>query len=75
MDAIAKLADWMNNEGRHSGDPVKVVSHFCTELIDAGVPLWRVNIGQRFANPLLVAWGVVWTTKKLKVMICPMSAC
>lgn len=64
MDAIAKLADWMNNEGRRSGDPVKVVSHFCTELIDAGVPLWRVNIGQRFANPLLVAWGVVWTPKK-----------
>ena len=44
-------------------------AHFCTELIDAGVPLWRVNIGQRFANPLLVAWGVVWTTKKLKVMM------
>ena len=30
-------------------------------MIDAGVPLWRVNIGQRFANPLLIAWGVVWT--------------
>lgn len=61
MDAIAKLTDWMITEGRRSGDPVKVVSHFCSALIDAGVPLWRVNIGQRFANPLLIAWGVVWT--------------
>lgn len=60
MEHLAKLTDWMINEGRCSGDPVKVVSHFCASLIEAGVPLWRVNIGQRFANPLLIAWGVVW---------------
>ena len=64
MDTITKLINWMNNEGRRSGDPVKVVSHFCAELIAAGVPLWRVNIGQRFANPLLIAWGVVWTPEE-----------
>ncbi|MFD1158756.1 adenylate/guanylate cyclase domain-containing protein [Roseovarius aestuarii] len=61
MEHLAKLTDWMIKEGRCSGDPVKVVSHFCASLIEAGVPLWRVNIGQRFANPLLIAWGVVWT--------------
>ncbi|MDO6479244.1 adenylate/guanylate cyclase domain-containing protein [Shimia thalassica] len=61
MDAIDKLTHWMITEGRRSGDPVKVVSHFCSSLIEAGVPFWRVNIGQRFANPLLIAWGVVWT--------------
>ncbi|MCB4454590.1 adenylate/guanylate cyclase domain-containing protein [Leisingera sp. McT4-56] len=61
MDAVTELSRWMMTEGRRSGDPVKVVSRFCTELIAAGVPLWRVNIGQRFANPLLIAWGVVWT--------------
>jgi adenylate cyclase len=61
MDAVAKLNHWMMTEGRRSGDPIKVVSHFCSALIDSGVPLWRVNIGQRFANPLLIAWGVVWT--------------
>ncbi|MEO1137992.1 MAG: adenylate/guanylate cyclase domain-containing protein [Pseudomonadota bacterium] len=60
MDHLAKLTDWMIKEGRRSGDPVKVVSHFCSSLIEAGVPLWRANIGQRFANPLLIAWGVVW---------------
>lgn len=61
MEAIPELNHWMITEGRRSGDPVKVVSHFCASLMAAGVPLWRVNIGQRFANPLLVAWGVVWT--------------
>ncbi|KIC19031.1 guanylate cyclase [Leisingera sp. ANG-DT] len=61
MDAMDALSRWMMTEGRCCGDPVKVVSHFCTTLIEAGVPLWRVNIGQRFANPLLIAWGVVWT--------------
>ncbi|WP_299984334.1 adenylate/guanylate cyclase domain-containing protein [uncultured Ruegeria sp.] len=61
MEHVAQLADWMMNEGRRSNDPVIIVSHFCTSLIEAGVPLWRVNIGQRFANPLLIAWGVVWT--------------
>lgn len=61
MDVINDLNHWMMTEGRCSNDPVKVVSHFCSAMIDAGVPLWRVNIGQRFANPLLIAWGVVWT--------------
>ncbi len=61
MASVAQLTDWMITEGRRSGDPVKVVSYFCAFLIEAGVPLWRVNIGQRFANPLLIAWGVVWT--------------
>ena len=64
MEHIAQLADWMMNEGRRSSDPVRIVSHFCTSLIEAGVPLWRVNIGQRFANPLLIAWGVVWTPEE-----------
>lgn len=61
MDIIDDLNHWMITEGRCSNDPIKVVSHFCSTLIDAGVPLWRANIGQRYANPLLIAWGVVWT--------------
>lgn len=60
-NAISELNHWMMNTGRRSGDPVKVVSHYCEVLVGCGVPLWRVNIGQRFANPLLIAWGVIWT--------------
>jgi adenylate cyclase len=61
MNVIAELCHWLITEGRRSDDPVKVVSHFCDGLIEAGIPLWRANIGQRYANPLLIAWGVVWT--------------
>lgn len=60
-DLTTELNFWMINTGRRSGDPVKVVSYFCATLVKAGVPLWRVNISQRFANPLLKAWGVIWT--------------
>lgn len=67
MEHLAKLTDWMIKDGRRSGDPVKVVSHFCASLIEAGVPLWRANIGQRFANPLLIAWGVVWKPEETEV--------
>jgi adenylate cyclase len=61
MDSIDSLNNWMMNTGRRSDDPDAVVSYYCEALVDAGVPLWRVNIGQRFANPLLIAWGIVWT--------------
>ena len=61
MTSVAELNQWMMTEGRCSGDPIAIVSYFCASLRNAGVPLWRVNIGQRFANPLLIAWGVVWT--------------
>jgi adenylate cyclase len=61
MDKIAELNQWMITTGRRSNDPIEVVSHLCETLTEAGVPLWRVNIGQRFANPLLIAWGIVWT--------------
>jgi len=67
MNAIDDLNHWMTTEGRCSGDPLKVVAHYCTTLIKAGVPLWRANISQRFANPLLLAWGVIWTPEGTEV--------
>ena len=61
IDVTTELNYWMMNTGRRSGDPLKVVSYYCSMLLEAGAPLWRVNIAQRFANPLLRAWGVIWT--------------
>ncbi|MEM9045628.1 MAG: adenylate/guanylate cyclase domain-containing protein [Pseudomonadota bacterium] len=67
MSKVNDLNEWMMTEGRESGDPIAVVSHFASSLIEAGVPLWRANIGQRFANPLLVAWGIIWTPEETEV--------
>lgn len=72
MNKVAEnLNHWMMTEGRCSNDPIKVVSQYCSMLSEAGVPLWRVNIGQRFANPLLIAWGVVWTPDKTETYDVP----
>ena len=72
MENGAKIINhWMMTQGRCSGDPVKVVRQFCSMLVESGVPLWRVNIGQRFANPLLIAWGVVWTPENTETYDVP----
>lgn len=55
------VADWLVAEGRLLADPVALVDAFCRRLIDAGLPLQRVRIGQSITHPLLTAWGVVWT--------------
>ena len=55
------LTNWLTSQGRMLGDGEAVVKEYSERLVAAGVPLSRVNIAQRFANPLLVAWGVIWT--------------
>ncbi|MEM7067556.1 MAG: adenylate/guanylate cyclase domain-containing protein [Pseudomonadota bacterium] len=70
-DAAEKLNYWMITQGRCSGDPIEVVTYYCSKLVEYGVPLWRVNIGQRFANPLIIAWGVVWTPENTETYDVP----
>ena len=55
------LISWLTGTGRQLGDPVQIVEGCCTWLRDMGVPLSRVRVGQSYANPLLSAWGIVWT--------------
>jgi adenylate cyclase len=54
------VADWLINEGRLLGDGVAIAEGFADRLIASGVPLLRLRIAQRIANPLLAAWGVIW---------------
>lgn len=54
------IAEWLIGEGRLLGDGVAVVEQFAQRLTEAGVPLWRLRVAQRMANPLLSAWGVIW---------------
>ena len=61
MSKVAEINKWLISEGRVLGDGAAVVNGYASRLVEAGVPLSRANIGQRFANPLLIAWGVVWT--------------
>jgi adenylate cyclase len=60
-DGPAAIARWLIGEARLSLDPVGLITGFCEHLIGLGVPLWRLRAGQRLANPLAAAWGVIWT--------------
>lgn len=63
QDTNALIA-WLIGTGRQLGDPVQIVEGYCTRLRALGVPLSRVRVGQSYANPLLSAWGIVWTPEK-----------
>jgi adenylate cyclase len=61
MSAVEEINAWLMDEGRRLGDGVAVVEGYATRLVAAGVPLLRANIAQRLSNPLLTAWGMIWT--------------
>src|SRR4028119_2433556 len=57
---VLDLARWLAGPARIGLTPVEIVAGCCQRLLAAGVPLYRVRVGQRFANPLIAAWGVIW---------------
>ena len=59
--AVAEITHWLIGEARRTLDPMGLVTGFCERLVRQGVPLSRMRAGQRIANPLSSAWGVVWT--------------
>lgn len=61
MGVSDDMTAWLISRGRELGEGSAIVDGYARRLIDAGVPLSRANIAQRYANPLLVAWGVIWT--------------
>ncbi|PVE20366.1 adenylate/guanylate cyclase domain-containing protein [Microvirga sp. KLBC 81] len=54
------LASWLVGPARVTLTPVEIVTEICERLVRAGIPLWRVRVGQRLANPLIGAWGIIW---------------
>lgn len=60
MEQGRAIADWLIAEARLFDDGVAMVEGLGERLAAAGVPLWRLRVAQRFSNPLLTAWGVIW---------------
>ncbi|NGO54344.1 adenylate/guanylate cyclase domain-containing protein [Mesorhizobium camelthorni] len=58
----AEIAFWLIGPARQHGTPEGIVGGLAERLVDAGIPLRRVRIGQSVANPLISAWGVIWTS-------------
>jgi hypothetical protein len=59
--AGAEIARWLIGEARVTCTPLELIDGFCRRLVERAVPLWRLRAGQRLANPLASAWGVIWT--------------
>ncbi|MYK59921.1 MAG: adenylate/guanylate cyclase domain-containing protein [Rhodospirillaceae bacterium] len=64
MSADDELKDWLIGPGRLSGDGVAIAEGYVRRLAAAGVPLSRARFAQRLANPLLSAWGIIWTPEE-----------
>lgn len=61
MSKVEELNNWLISEGRLLDDEIEIVKHYCEGLVELGVPLARARIAQTYSNPLLSAWGVIWT--------------
>jgi adenylate cyclase len=57
---IIEFATWLAGTARVALAPVEIAAQTCDRLVAAGIPLWRVRVGQRLINPLIGAWGVIW---------------
>jgi adenylate cyclase len=56
----AQIVNWLIGPARQSCTPIEIVNGLVERLLGAGIPLWRVRIGQQVANPLIGAWSVMW---------------
>ncbi|MEQ1950696.1 adenylate/guanylate cyclase domain-containing protein [Mesorhizobium sp. CN2-181] len=60
-NSVTDITAWLIGPARKASQPKEIVAGLIDRLVAAGVPLWRVRIGQRVANPMIGAWGVIWT--------------
>jgi adenylate cyclase len=57
----AGITSWLIGPARRSLPPEEIVRGLIDRLVEAGIPLLRARIGQRVSNPMIGAWGVIWT--------------
>ena len=55
------IVDWLIGPARQQASPAELVGGLSERLVEAGIPLLRVRVGQAVANPLIGAWGVIWS--------------
>ncbi len=66
MTEIDRLNHWLISDGRLLGDERLIVKGYCEGLTALGVPLARARIAQNYSNPLLSAWGIIWTPEETR---------
>jgi len=59
--AADEIVRWLIEEARLTSAPLDLINGFCRRLVGCAVSLWPLRAGQRLANLLASAWGVIWT--------------
>jgi adenylate cyclase len=57
----AEIVAWLIGPARRDCSAEAIVGGLSERLLAAGIALKRVRIGQRVANPMIGAWGAIWT--------------
>lgn len=57
----AGITNWLIGPARQRLPPEEIVRGLVGRLVAAGIPLLRIRLGQSVANPMIGAWGVIWT--------------
>lgn len=54
------VAMWLIRAGLEDASPEMLVSDFCAQAVQAGIPLQRVFVGMATLHPLIRAYGYTW---------------
>ncbi|MEX0286659.1 MAG: adenylate/guanylate cyclase domain-containing protein [Paracoccaceae bacterium] len=73
MNSISDLNTWLISEARLLGDASQIVDKYCTNLRMLGIPVSRARVAQRYSNPLLSAWGIIWTPDNTHKYVVPVE--
>ena len=74
MPAAECINRWLYGDGRLLGNAADIVAGYAERLLGAGIPVSRIRVGQQLANPMIAAWGVIWTPQGVQVYDVPRSA-
>ncbi len=61
VSRLGEIIDWLIGPARQGLSPEAIVAGIAERLVAAGFPLFRVRIGQSVANPIISAWGIIWS--------------
>jgi adenylate cyclase len=62
--SLAPVAAWLIVEGRHIGDPLKLLDALAARLDAAGARVERLGFTIRTIHPQLLAWGCYWSRRE-----------
>lgn len=66
---MQRVFDWLVDGAPGAPTPAHTVANMCPDLVDAGVPLARVEAFVRTLHPHIVGRSFLWTVESQKVEV------